>query len=266
MSSNAPSSWGERADLGSDLLPTAAVLRERDERLQALKDLVAHLAHDFNNSLVPLIGYLTLLSEDLNPAASGYEYLAKLDAAVRKAEGLIDLLVEATHPERRFSPKRLDLAELLQRTTEGWKKSLPATPPITVSWEFVPAMLFLDEVQWTKLIHHLLQNAQCAMAEGGAVRVCLRSQNLSSAQAADLGIHDTSVFELIVEDTGCGMSEETLRRACDPLFSTASDSNGAGLGLTLVHSVVQLHGGQFVIESALDVGTRVRIWLPSSGS
>lgn len=245
-------------------LSSAAVLRERDERLQALKDLVAHLAHDFNNSLVPLIGYITLLNEELDPGVAGYQYLTKLDAAVRKSEKLIELLLEATHPERRFSPKWIDLAALLQRISDAWLAQLPPEPRITLERDLVPTRLSLDEVQWTKLVQHVLKNAQSAMTEPGPIKLSLRPRALSPAESASYGIRSSSVHEFLVEDSGCGMTEEVLKRACDPLFSSEADSTTPGLGLTLVHSVVRLHGGLFSLESVLGTGTKVRIWLPAS--
>jgi two-component system cell cycle sensor histidine kinase/response regulator CckA len=246
-------------------LPVASLLQERDQRLQALKSLVGRLAHDFNNSLVPLVGYITLLREELKQGGPGNQYLVKLENSVRKTEELVDTILQATHPERQFSPRRIDLTALMQRLLEGWMKALPSATLILVETDLAPCTLWLDEAQWTKVIQHLLRNAQAALAEGGTLKISLRSRLLNARQAADLGTSDVNVVELIFEDTGCGMSDEVLRQACEPFFSTSSQSSTAGLGLTMVHSVVRLHGGQMVVESADDRGTRVAIWLPASG-
>ncbi|MBI3876905.1 MAG: response regulator, partial [Verrucomicrobia bacterium] len=77
-----------------------------------------------------------------------------------------------------------------------------------------------------------------------------------------LGVAGTDVFELTVRDTGLGMSEATLQRAFEPFFTTRPKGQAAGLGLTIVHSVARLHGGQVTLESAEDAGTTVRIWIP----
>jgi signal transduction histidine kinase len=87
---------------------------------------------------------------------------------------------------------------------------------------------------------------------------------LASEEAAALGLPEGEVYRLIFEDTGCGMDDEVLHRACEPLFTTRPHGPTAGLGLTMVHSVVQLHGGQIAFESPDQDGTRVQIWLPAN--
>jgi signal transduction histidine kinase len=250
----------------SNALPSAAALRDRDERLQALKELVGHVAHDLNNCLAPMVGYVTLLREDLAPETSGEQYLGKLDGSVRKAESLLQAIIQATHPERQYGPKLVDLTLLLQGTVETWMKSLPASVQISVESALAPCALWLDEALFAKLILQLLQNAQFAINRHGEVKLALACRTLTEAEATQLGLNDPSVFELSVQDSGSGMSEEVLKRACDPLFTTRPSSPSSGLGLTFVHSVVQLHGGQMAIESIDESGTCVRIWLPGSGS
>jgi signal transduction histidine kinase len=228
-----------------------------------MKELVGNLAHSFNNSLAPLTGYVTLLAEEIKPGSSGAQYLSKFEGSVGKAESMIESLVQATHPERTYLPKRTDLSALLQRTTEAWMKSLPASAQVDVQSHVEPCTLCVDEAQWTQVIRHLLRNAQTALADEGTLRLGLHQTTLTAAQAAELGMTDLTVYELVVTDTGGGMSEEVLERACDPLFTTERQAPMAGLGLTLVHSVVQLHGGQLELTSSEGEGTTVRIWIPA---
>ena len=245
-------------------IPSAEVLRERDERLQSLDQLVSHLAHDFNNSLVPLTGYVTLLKEEIKPATVSNEYLGKLEACVHKTEALIEVLLESTHPERRYSPRRIDLAALVRRTADSWRRSVSAAKDISIEIDVTACTLWLDEQFWTKVIEHLLSNAHLALGVGGTIKLSLQRRELTSGEAAGLGFADTNTFELACEDTGMGMSDETLKRAFDPLFTTRPGATG--LGLTLTHGVVRLHGGQLALESVEDLGTRVTIWLPASGA
>jgi signal transduction histidine kinase len=249
----------------SQAFPDLVGLRERDGRLEALKALVAELTHDFNNLLVPVVGYVTLLKEEVKPNPPAGNYLLKLDNSVRKTESLIEVLLQATHPERQHSPKRVDFTALLQQTTENWLKALPPSVEIGLEISLGPCELWLDEQQWTKVILSLLRNAQTAVGDHGAVRISLAPRALTEDQTAGLELGDTDVYELAIEDNGCGMSEEVLKRSCDPLFTTRPGRATAGLGLTLVHSVVRLHGGQLSIDSVEAAGTRVRIWLPANG-
>ena len=86
---------------------------------------------------------------------------------------------------------------------------------------------------------------------------------MSEERAAELGLANKTGWVLEVKDDGLGMSAETLRKAFDPFFTTRPKNQSTGLGLTLVHGVVRLHGGQVVIESVEGKGTCVRIWLPA---
>jgi two-component system, cell cycle sensor histidine kinase and response regulator CckA len=253
------------ADITDDL-PDAETLRGRDQRLVKLKRLVAHLVHDMSNLLVPMAGYGSLLKEHIAPGTVGANYSDRMQDAFEKMDSYISLVLQATHPQRRFSPRTADLTNLLRRKLELWMKHFPASHQIAVETSLEPCRFLLDESQWNALFQHLLTNAREAMEKAGVLRVLLRRRSLSDEQAAGIGVSDTSVFELIFEDTGCGMSEETMEHACDPFFTTKTGGQAAGLGLTLAHSVVQLHGGQISLASTDGQGTRVSIWLPASAT
>lgn len=245
--------------------PGADRLRQRDQRLHAMKEMVAHLVHGFNNSLAPLAGYLTLLAEEIKPGSLGDQYIKKFENSLKKTQGLIDALVQATHPEKQFVPKPMDMMALLQRTIDAWLKTLPPDAPIAVNLDISPCMLALDEPLWIKTIQHLLSNAQFALSDGGSLTISLHQQTLSELQTAELGISEPEVCCLTFQETGCGMDEEILDRACEPFFTTRPQLRTSGLGLTLVHSVVQLHGGQITLESTPGNGSTVTIWLPIRG-
>ncbi len=247
----------------TDAAAASAALAARDERLRALNRLVGKLTHDFNNSLTPLVGYVSLLEAIVPTQSPGGQYLAKMHLALRRTRDFMSAAMEATHPERRFTPTDLDLSALLLREVESWVKALPVDSGISVVTDVAPCSLCLDQHQWTQAIKQLLRNAQAALAEGGTLKVTLQRRlpaphlDGRPAQADDDG------FELIFADTGCGMAPDVLARACDPLFTTGWPLAVHGLGLTLVHSVVRVHGGQLWIDSAEGAGTRITIRLPS---
>ncbi len=243
-------------------LPSGATLRERDDRLAALKQLVGHIAHDFNNCMVPLVGYVTLLKEEPKVGTRVDQYLAKLETSVRKTESFLETILAATYPERQYAPKQVDFTALIEKTLASSRSALTRTRPLSVEVTLVPCTLWLDEAQWSNALQHLFKNAFLAMSKvDGLLKVTLEKSELSAAEAADFGIRPGNVVQLTIEDNGEGMSEDVLKRSYDPFFTTRTDSRSDGLGLTYVHSVVRLHGGQLAIASAEGAGTRVRIWL-----
>lgn len=244
-------------------LPDPAELRARDERLQALSQFAAHLAHALNNSLAPMTGYVALLGDELGKTPPSHRYLAKLEDSMRKTEDVIRALVQAAHPERQFVARAADLAALVRQTTERWIGTIPERRKIAVTLDLAaPCELTLDENLWTRAISELLRNAELAMARGGTLRIELRKRALSPVESELLGIKTADCCCLVFEDSGCGMTREIAEKAFDPLFTTRHHASTAGLGLFLVHGVVRLHGGQVALTSSPGQGTTVRIWLP----
>jgi CheY-like chemotaxis protein len=248
----------------SGTLPACPILRERDERLESLKFLMGKLVHDFNNFLVPLLGYVGLLKDDLPQGSNGVTYVEAMENAFRKTEAYLDLMLVAVRPYRNFQPKPLDFQSLVKNAVAEWKAALPANAAIEVEENICECHLTVDESQWLKVLGHLLGNARFALALGGKVEIRLEPQMLSSEQMLDLNIAEPAVFLLTVRDDGFGMPPNVLKRACEPFFTTRSASGTMGLGLTLVHSVTHLHGGQMVIESTEAAGTTLNIWIPAS--
>ena len=247
-------------------LPSDPALRERDERLEALKSVVGHLAHDFNNYLVPLLGYVTLIREDTPPDSTAGQFSGKLEASARKTEAAIEQILLAARPQRKYLARPGSFSSLVLRTTDAWKAELPPGAHIEISRDAEPFDWTFDESHWTAALRHLLNNARYGLAMGGKLEVMLTLETVPSSRAGALGLACAHVAKLMVRDSGFGMSEAVLRRACEPFFTTRPKGQGAGLGLTAAHSLARLHGGQLVIESAEDAGTTVTLWLPQSAA
>jgi CheY-like chemotaxis protein len=249
---------------GASTRPAAAdpVLRARDERLEALKAVVGKLAHDFNNFLVPQFGYLTLIAEELAADSSASQYLKTAENAARTTEGYIETILLAVRPQRQYAPKDFDLGSVLAELVERWGREVPHDPGVEVTQEIVPAEFHGDERHWRKAFEHLLANARYALATGGRMKVSLAAVELEAEEVSRLGVASSSVYRLAIEDSGFGMAEEVQARAFEPFFTTHGQVRGSGLGLTIVHSVTQFHGGQVELSSVEERGTRVTLWVP----
>jgi CheY-like chemotaxis protein/anti-sigma regulatory factor (Ser/Thr protein kinase) len=241
-------------------------LRERDERLESLKAVVGKLAHDFNNFLVPQFGYLTLLKDELAAGSTSAQYAANMETAGRRTEGYIESILLGMRPHRQFSPSEFSLGSLVASALEQWTAGIPAATAVEVKRQIEECKLVGDEKQWRNVIEHLLSNARYALATGGRLEVELKQEVLDGAEIKRLGLETERVYRLVVRDRGFGMPSEVLQRAFEPFFTTRSQVKAPGLGLTIVHSVVQFHGGQVELESAEEQGTTVTVWVPTVGS
>src|SRR3954468_14246123 len=150
-----------------------ATLRERDERLESLKAVIGKLAHDFNNFLVPLLGYVTLIREEVPEASSAGQYAMTMEAAARKTEGFLDSVLLSVRPQRRFNPKELDFGALVQAAIDRFKAGVPEGAQIKLDASIVSAETYVDEAQWHTVLSHLLKNAHFAVATGGTMSVTL---------------------------------------------------------------------------------------------
>lgn len=241
------------------------MLRARDERLESLKAVVGKLAHDFNNFLVPQFGYVTLLKEDVAGDSGSAQYLAAMETATRRTETYIESVLLAMRPERQFDPVEFSFDTVLDESLAKWCAEGASGRLIEVNREVETCKIVGDERHWRNAVGQLLSNAQYALATGGKLEVSLKREQISGAEIERLGLWTEDVYLLVVKDLGFGMPTAVAERAFEPFFTTRTQIKAAGLGLTIVHSVAQIHGGQVELNSAEEQGTLVRVWIPAEG-
>jgi PAS domain S-box-containing protein len=227
------------------------------QKLEAVGQLTSGVAHDFNNLLTGVLGNLELLERRLKSEESLRRLRAARLAAERGARLTHQLL--AFSRKQRLAPTPLDLNRLVSEASDMLFRTIGATVRIeTVLTEGLwPALV--DPTQIELVLLNLAINARDAMPEGG--RLTIRTANVSRGDAPpDLATGDYVLIS--VSDTGEGMSEEVLRRAMEPFFTTKEPGKGSGLGLSMVHGVATQSGGGLHIDSRLSRGTAVNVYLP----
>jgi CheY-like chemotaxis protein len=127
----------------------------------------------------------------------------------------------------------------------------------------IPAVL-ADPTQMHQVVMNLATNAAQAMGRRqGEIEVALRRTTVTRSLAAtQLALSPGDYVCMIVSDTGCGMDAATVERIFDPFFTTKPKGQGTGLGLSVVHGIVQSHGGAIVVRSTPGAGTTFEIYLP----
>src|SRR6516162_4085194 len=227
------------------------------QKLEAIGQLTSGVAHDFNNLLTGVLGNLEMMERRLKSDESLRRLRAARAAAERGARLTHQLL--AFSRKQRLAPTALDLNRLVSEASDMLFRTIGATVRIeTVLTDGLwPALV--DPTQIELVLLNLAINARDAMPEGG--RLTIRTANVSRADAPlDLAPSD---FVLIsVSDTGQGMSDEVLRRAVEPFFTTKGPGKGSGLGLSMVHGVATQSGGGLHIDSRPGRGTTVSVYLP----
>jgi two-component system, NtrC family, sensor histidine kinase AtoS len=230
---------------------------EADTRRAAILDglgrLGRHLAHQLKNPLGALKLYVLLLERQFQQEKpDGRELVGKV---ARAADQLSELIGEITTLGAPGSPDRAPVAlgglieECLAAVSErAASLGVRVVRDGAASLE-VPA----DARLLRRALRALVENALDAMPSGGTLTLSLRA-----APGADPGV------ELLVCDTGTGMSPDVQARIFEPFFSTKTRTNATGLGMTMASQIIALHGGRIEVRSQPDHGTVVRVALPTT--
>lgn len=225
-------------------------------RLESLGELSAGLAHDFNN-LLTVIGINAEFIPDENIRD---EILSAQKQAVDLTAGLLTF---ARRQETRT--QNVDVGDFLMEMRPMVEKL--AGIYIECEWSTVrsAATVNVDPHQMQQVIINLVTNAVHAMPDGGRLHVSCTTTDVPPDFVFDNKKNGSRSFAVLsVSDTGGGMSEETKRRAVEPFFTTKPRGQGTGLGLATAHGAVQAAGGVLRIDSELDIGTTISIYLPSA--
>jgi len=227
------------------------------QKLEALGTLAGGVAHELNNTLVPILALTKMTASRL---AEGSRERGNLSAVLRASERARDLVQQILAFSRKDEPTKqtFDLEEIVQEALHMLRASIPATIRMEAQIEPVP-LLHGDPAQLHQVIVNLVANAAQAVGERtGVVTVELRSVPAAEGEAEQVA--------LSVKDTGCGMDAATLRRIFEPFFTTKPVGEGTGLGLAVVHGIVADHGGRVVVASEPGRGSCVEVFLPASAN
>jgi signal transduction histidine kinase len=222
------------------------------QKLEALGTLAGGIAHDLNNTLVPIMALSKLTARGFQ---SGNPVRANLDIIFDASKRARDLVKRILAFSRKGEPEKkdTDLAAVLDEALKLLRASLP--PPIQLETRIgeVP-LLAADAAQIHQVVANLVTNAVQAIGEEkGTVRVLLDVVP---------GAADSSDIRLSVCDTGQGMDEATTHRIFEPFFTTKAVGQGTGLGLSIVHGIVTGHGGRVEVASEPGKGTRFDLYFP----
>jgi signal transduction histidine kinase len=229
------------------------------QRLESLGTLAGGIAHDLNNTLVPILGLTKLMMKRLAQDSREHTNLAIIVQAGERARDLVRQILAFSRKE---APTRLsvDFASLVRDSLKMIRASIPATIDIAEAIETVPPV-FGDPSQLHQIVINFVVNASHAIGDSmGTISVAL-----TAAVPAAEG-NGRAWICLSVRDTGCGMDEATRQRAFEPFFTTKPAGEGTGLGLSVVHGIVVQHGGKIRVESEVGHGTRFDVYLPTIAS
>jgi len=234
------------------------------QKMEAIATLAGGIAHDFNNILTALFGNLQFVKRILPPEHLAANHVVDaLEASMRAR----DLVTQILTFSRRQDPQRRvhNLGRIVRDAMRLLRASLPSSITIeTVVDNDCPNTL-CDETQLHQVITNLGANAGHAMrGRGGRLTVSLRRVVMDGMiRELHPQLRPEHELCLTVRDTGCGMDPALLERIFEPFFTTKAVGEGTGLGLAVVHGIVQDHGGVILVDSLPGEGTEFTLYLPA---
>jgi len=232
------------------------------QKMEAIGTLAGGIAHDFNNIMTAVLGYTTLLINELAPPPPFAGFLENINNASNRAVALISNLLAYSRKEP-VQTSKLECNALVQNLVGFLERLIGADIELIMTPADLPLGILADQGQIEQVLVNLATNARDAMPEGGRLtlevaRVDLTADFVKAVDSAKPGPH----VRISVSDTGSGIDETTRQRIFEPFFTTKEVGKGTGLGLSISYGIVKRHGGFIGVTSENGNGTTFSVYLP----
>ncbi|MFH2065407.1 MAG: ATP-binding protein [Pseudomonadota bacterium] len=248
-----------------DITEQKALLKQlqQSQKMESIGTLAGGIAHDFNNILSAILGYTQLSQMNISDEEAVLGYLNQVENACNRAKGLVRQIL-AFSRKGEIEKKPVDIALIIKEALKLLRASLPTTIDIQSDVQSNMGTVLADPTQIHQVLINLCTNAGHAMRkQGGILEVLLDIISLDQARKVlNPNLKPGKYFKLSVSDTGCGIPPDVEPRIFDPYFTTKEVGEGTGLGLSVVHGIVQSHGGAIDFKTRLNEGTTFNVYFP----
>lgn len=234
------------------------------QKLMTIGTLAGGIAHEFNNLLTPILGYSEFLMEQMGKKGPFFEDVKEIYLAGNRAKEIVEQILPFSRKETDTVPFTvISIDAVVHDALKMIRLLLPANIVVEEKLKTTGVNVFGNATQIHQVLLNLYTNAYQSIDENGG-RLTVRTQRIRGAQLPEgyKELGDTDFVEILVEDTGCGMSEEVLHQIFNPFFSTKASGEGTGLGLSVVKNILIDHGGFIIVHSQPGSGSSFCVYLP----
>ena len=233
------------------------------QKMEAIGTLAGGIAHDFNNIIAAIIGYAELVELDIPEGSLTSTYLAEVLKAGKRARDLVRQILSFSR-QGELEQKPLQIGLIVKEALNLLRASIPATIEIRQEITEKSGLVLADPTQIHQVLMNLCTNAAYAMRDnGGVLQVSLEDTYIDAdAVAEHPGLKPGPYVRLSVSDTGPGIDEAIKEKICNPFFTTKGPGEGTGMGLAVVHGIVESHKGKITVENNPGRGATFHVLLP----
>ncbi len=233
----------------------------QSQKMEAVGRLAGGVAHDFNNLLTVIQGYCEVLQFNLPDENKNRLSVEAIQKAAERATLLTRQLL-AFSRKAMIETRTLNLNDVVLQIEIMLRRLIATNIKIDISLAPEPCYIEADPTQIDQVILNLALNSRDAMLDGGKLSISTKRVSIPQPElAVGEDVPTSNLIELRVSDTGHGMTDEVKSRIFEPFFTTKEKGKGTGLGLAVVHGIVNQSRGQISVESNVDRGTSFRILL-----
>ena len=234
------------------------------QKMEAVGQLAGGIAHDFNNILSPILGFTELALEDVETGSQLEDSLQEVYRAAKRAGDLVKQIL-AFARQTGEDRKPVELGLVVKEALKLLRSTIPTSIEINGIIEST-ALVLGNATQLHQIILNLCTNAYHAMENTGGV-LSVHLEDFSNSPSRDNPhpelTHDDYI-QLTIADTGIGIPADIMESIFEPYFTTKEPGQGTGMGLAMVHGIVEAYSGKIFVESVPGEGSRFTIFLPAT--
>ncbi len=234
------------------------------QKMEAIGTLAGGIAHDFNNILNIILGYAEIAKDESPEVSALYKDLDMVLQAGHRAKDLVKQILAFSH-QTEYKRIAFQPSSIIKEALKMLRHSIPTTIEIREDIDPHCNMILADPIQIHQILMNLCTNAFHAMEQtGGTMYISLKNLEIypETSNDNDIDLPEGEYIELIVKDTGPGIPPAIKDRIFDPYFTTKGVGKGTGMGLSIVHGIVQSYEGKITVESKHGEGAVFHVFLP----